>query len=170
MKFDYGLDFERTDFRRRPDLYRIGRGEQGVLLVEPYKSELLAHWRFRTPAEARRSAATIFRMFRAYGRRGDFVGMDMARKFLQMGFTRARRYANRRSGRKYAPGARRLLPRQPDEGKARSAAIFYQRWRAAAGDRTYQALARAHRERYETKAGNEKGARRRPLRKAGKSA
>lgn len=166
MKFDYGLDFKRIDFRERPDLYRIGRGEQGVLLVEPYKSEILAHWRFRTPAEARRSAATIFRLFRAYGRKRDFVGMDMARKFLQMGFTRARRYANRRSGRKYAPGTRRPLPRRPDAEKARSAAIFHERWRAAAADRTYQALARAHRERY----GNKKGARRRPLGKATKAA
>ena len=76
MKFDYGLDFKRIDFRERPDLYRIGRGEQGVLLVEPYKSEILVHWRFRTPAEARRSAATIFRMFRAYGRKRDFVVED----------------------------------------------------------------------------------------------
>ena len=27
--------------------------------------------------------------------------MDMCRKFLEMGFTRARRYANHRSGKKY---------------------------------------------------------------------
>ena len=146
-----------TDYRKRPDLYRIGRGEQGVLTVQPYKSEILPHWRFRTPVEARRSAAAIFRLFRAYGRQRDFVGMDMARKFLQMGFTRARRYANRKSGRKYAPGTRRLLAREPDAGKALCAAIFYERWRAAARDRTYQALAHAHRDRY----GNKKGARRR---------
>lgn len=36
MKFDYALDFKRTDFRRHPELYRVGRGEQGVLLVKPY--------------------------------------------------------------------------------------------------------------------------------------
>ena len=29
------------------------------------------------------------------------MGADMARKFLQMGYTRARRYANHRGGRKY---------------------------------------------------------------------
>ncbi len=39
--FDYSLDFKAIDFRQHPDLYRVGRGEQGVLLVEPYKSELL---------------------------------------------------------------------------------------------------------------------------------
>jgi hypothetical protein len=33
--FDYTLDFKTTDFRKRPDLYRVGKGEQGVLLVEP---------------------------------------------------------------------------------------------------------------------------------------
>lgn len=53
--FDYSLDFKQIDFRRHPELYRIGRGEQGVLLVEPYKGELLPHGRFRTVAEAKRS-------------------------------------------------------------------------------------------------------------------
>jgi Domain of unknown function (DUF4385) len=41
--FDCALDFENTDFRHRPEHYRIGRGEQGVLLVEPCKSEILPH-------------------------------------------------------------------------------------------------------------------------------
>src|SRR5687768_11730072 len=90
-----------TDFRARPDLYRVGRGEQGVLMVEPYKSELLPHWRFTTPAIAKRSAAALLKQFRAYAEAGDFVGMDMARKFIQMGYTRARRYANHAGGRKY---------------------------------------------------------------------
>lgn len=41
--FDYSLDFKKINFRERPELYRIGRGEQGVLLVEPYKSEILPY-------------------------------------------------------------------------------------------------------------------------------
>ena len=41
MAFDYDLDFDNIDFREQPELYRVGRGEQGVLLVEPYKSEIL---------------------------------------------------------------------------------------------------------------------------------
>lgn len=101
MAFDYTLDFDNTDFRKKPHLYRIGRGEQGVLLVEPYKSELLPHWRFKTPEMAEVSAAKIYDMFLAYLRQEDFVGADMARKFLQMGYTRSRRYANHPSGRKY---------------------------------------------------------------------
>ena len=44
--FDYNLAFKTIDFRKRPELYRVGKGEQGVLLVEPYKSEILPHWRF----------------------------------------------------------------------------------------------------------------------------
>ena len=115
-----------------------------MLTVEPYKSELLPHWRFRTPAEARVSSRRIYRMFREYGQEGDFVGMDMARKFLQMGYTRARRYASRRSGRKYAPGTRKLLPPNPDRVKAQSAAIFHERWRAAVRDRKYQTLKSTH--------------------------
>jgi len=98
MSFDYSLDYDNIHFRKRPDLYRIGKGEQGVLLVEPYKSELLPHWRFKTPDIARESSEKIYTLFADYKAAGDFVGMDMARKFLPMGWTRARRYANHKSG------------------------------------------------------------------------
>ncbi len=37
--FKYTLDFKSINFRDNPHLYRIGKGEQGVLLVEPYRSE-----------------------------------------------------------------------------------------------------------------------------------
>jgi hypothetical protein len=37
-KFDYNLDFKTLDFRQQPELYRVGKGEQGVLLVEPLLS------------------------------------------------------------------------------------------------------------------------------------
>jgi hypothetical protein len=72
--------------------YEIGRGEQGVLTFEPYKSILLPHWRFRTRAIAEASARTLRGAFAGYVRAGDFVGADMARKFVQMGMTRAKRY------------------------------------------------------------------------------
>ncbi len=113
------------DYRRHPDRYRIGRGEEGVLTVEPYKSELLPLWRFRTAAVAESSARALRERFEKYAAEGDFVGMDMARKYLQMGWTRARRYANHKGGRKWAKGeVRTVLPLEHDEEKARAAAIF----------------------------------------------
>ena len=36
-----------TDYRANPHLYEVGRGQQGVLICQPYKSEILPHWRFR---------------------------------------------------------------------------------------------------------------------------
>jgi hypothetical protein len=117
-EFDYSLDFKNTDFRRHPELYRIGKGEQGVLLVEPFKGEILPHWRFRTVAEAKESSAKIFEMFVAYLEADDFPGADMARKFLQMGWTRARRYANHKGGRKYDKETGAELPRTVDPEKA----------------------------------------------------
>jgi hypothetical protein len=33
MAFDYSLDYKSINFRKHPELYRVGRGEQGVLLV-----------------------------------------------------------------------------------------------------------------------------------------
>src|SRR5687767_8286510 len=102
VPFYYTLDFKKLDFRKHPELYRVGKGEQGVLMVEPYKSEILPHWRFKDPETAAVSSEKIYDMFLEYLQIHDFVGADMARKFLQMGYTRARRYANHKSGRKYA--------------------------------------------------------------------
>ena len=149
MAFDYSRDFKNTDFRKHPELYRIGRGEQGVLLVEPYKSEILPHWKFKTPDLAQRSANKIYRMFLAYKAQGDFVGMDMARKFLQMGYTRARRYANHKSGRKYATDRNEVLPREQDMVKAESAKIFQEKWRLVREDKAYLQMKKRHRELYE---------------------
>jgi len=142
--FDYGLDFATVDFRANPALYRIGKGEQGVLLVEPYKSEILPHWRFATPEIALESSEAIFAMFLDYKATGEFVGMDMARKFLQMGWTRARRYANHRGGRKYAPATGDVLPREEDPVKAESARIFYARYVEAREDPDYKRMKAEH--------------------------
>jgi hypothetical protein len=149
MKFDYSLDFDSIDFRKHPELYQVGKGEQGVLLVEPYKSEILPHWRFKTPQLARRSANKIYRMFLEYKAREDFVGMDMARKFLQMGYTRSRRYANHKSGRKYDKQSKEMLAIDEDKSKAESAKMFYGKWRKAREDKTYLELKKRHREMYE---------------------
>ncbi|MET0623295.1 MAG: DUF4385 domain-containing protein [Pyrinomonadaceae bacterium] len=162
MKFDYALDFKRTDFRKHPELYRVGRGEQGVLLVEPYKGELLPHWRFRTPKVARESAAKIFELYEAYRAAEDFVGMDMARKFLQMGWTRSMRYANHRTGKKYVgavpremrgrSGAhgRRVAPKEHDAEKLKSAKIFRERLDAVLADPAYVSMREEHRRLYES--------------------
>jgi hypothetical protein len=147
--FDYTLDFKNIDFRRHPELYRIGKGEQGVLLIEPYKGEILPHWRFKTVAEAKVSSARIFLMFLAYLKADDFPGADKARKFLQMGWTRARRYANHKGGRKNATDTGDVLPRAEDAEKAAAAAVFYERYEAARQHPEYVRLKERHLETYE---------------------
>ena len=149
MTLDYSLDFANIDFSKHPELYLIGKGEQGVLLVEPYKSKLLPHCKFKTPQNARKSANKIYKMFLDYKAKEDFVGMDMARKFLQMGYTRSRRYANHKSGRKYVKGSKEVLPREEDAEKAESAKIFYEKWQKAREDEKYLELKKRHRETYE---------------------
>ena len=68
----------------------------------------------------------------------------MARKFLQMGFTRARRYANHKSGRKWSPGKTEVLPQDVDPVKAESARIFYARYLEARDDPDYQRRRQEH--------------------------
>ena len=147
--FDYSVDFKNTDFRQRPDLYRIGKGEQGVLLVEPYKSEMLPHWRFKTVAEAKKSSAKIYKMFLAYLKAEDFPGADMARKFLQMGWTRARRYTNHKGGRMYDKKTGEVFPRSEDAEKAAAAAIFYERYFTARQHPQFVRQKQLNRQKYE---------------------
>ena len=125
-EFDYNIDYKNTLFKPNDTRYRIGRGEQGVLLVRPYTDDICKYWKFKNPAIAERSAKKITSMYFDYAANDDFVGMDMCRKFLEMGFTRARRYANHKSGKKYASDGS-VLPQEEDwatSEKAQAAAIF----------------------------------------------
>ena len=162
MSFDYSLDFQTINFRTSPELYRVGKGEQGVLLVEPYKSEILPYWRFKTPDIARESSEKIYEIFLAYLEQEDFIGADMARKFLQMGYTRSRRYANHKSGKKYKQNPQKesskeaqlqarkdILPNEVDLVKAESAAIFKEKWMQAKANEKYLRLLAKHKEMYE---------------------
>ena len=154
MAFDYSLDFKNLDFRQHPELYRVGKGEQGVLLVEPYKSEILPYWRFKTPDIARESSEKIYELFLDYLEKDDFVGADMARKFIQMGYTRSRRYANHKSGRKYKQNSetsgdkKEILPYEVDSVKAESAAIFKAKWVEAKTNEKYLELLAKHKQMY----------------------
>ena len=126
IEFDYKLDYKNTLFRPNDRRYRIGRGEQGVLLVRPYTDVICRHWRFKTLKEAIVSSQKIFDMYLDYRIQKDFVGMDMCRKFLEMGFTRARRYANHKEGKKYDKDGK-ILPQEKDwatSEKAKSARRF----------------------------------------------
>ena len=126
IEFDYSLDYKNTLFKKNDKRYRIGRGEQGVLLVRPYTNDICKHWRFKTPSEAFISTTKILFEYHVYKDKEDFVGMDMCRKFLEMGFTRARRYANHKDGKKYDKKGN-VRPQEKDwatSDKAKSAQIF----------------------------------------------
>jgi len=119
----------------------------GVLTFEPYKSQLLPLWRFKTPKIARGSSRILWDQFQKYGEKGDFVGMDMSRKFIQMGMTRAKRYANHKGGRKYEQGAngeegtKKELPKSTGHKdkaeKEEASQIFREVWERCKADETY---------------------------------
>ncbi len=53
-------------------------------MVEPYKAEILPHWRFKNPPTATESSSKLLSIFHSYLEEDDFVGADMTRKFIQM--------------------------------------------------------------------------------------
>lgn len=126
--------------------YEIARGEMGVLSFEPYKSLILPYWAFRTVPIAQKSADVLWAIFESYVERGDLVGADMTRKFIQMGMTRARRYANHKGGRKYGPGGEELdkWTEEDVDGKRKekeeASEIFKAYWRRCTSSPKYLQL------------------------------
>ncbi|MES2205947.1 MAG: DUF4385 domain-containing protein [Pseudomonadota bacterium] len=130
------------DYRVHPEQYCVGKGEQGVLICEPYKSEITPYWRFKTPEIAKESSSKIYALFEEYLKKNEFVGADMARKFLQMGYTRSRRYANYKGGKKYDKENDYSLNERGtgDPQKIESANIFYTKWKEAEANPVYAAM------------------------------
>ena len=145
LSFLYSLPmsypYSGVDLRKHPEAYEIGRGGQGAFHAEPYKGELLPLWTFKDSKAAKKSADDIYERFVDYKAEGDFVGMDVARKYLQIGYTRSQRYARYKGGNKSKP------LEKPDPEKSRAAEIFYKKWRKAAEDDEYLKLREEHRRR-----------------------
>ncbi|KAK4574711.1 hypothetical protein LTR86_001552 [Recurvomyces mirabilis] len=133
--------------------YRIARGEEGVLTFEPYKSMLLPYWRFKTVPIAENSSKNLWSAFEYFLKTEDFVGADMTRKFIQMGMTRAKRYANHKGGKKYdrsekevtRDGGERveLAKSEGHEGREEKLAaseVFKAVWRRCTSDERYLEL------------------------------
>jgi hypothetical protein len=79
--------------------------------------------------------------------------MDMARKYLQMGWTRALRYAKYPGGQKYETDDEgNRVERDPeqwyDEEKYEISQVYREHLNAVREDETYQRLRERHREQY----------------------
>ena len=138
-----GYSYDGVDLRKHPEKYRVGRGEQGVFHAEPYKSELLPLWKFKDEEAARESSGAIYQKFCEYRAEDDFVGMDVARKYLQMGWTRSLRYAKYKAGKKSQP------LEEPDGTKLQAASIFKDLYDRARTDEKYTQLKEQHKRRNE---------------------
>lgn len=132
-----------TDYRKSPVKYweiecqKRTYNELGVLRVEPYKSEILPYWKFKKLSEAKKSAKKIFEIYQKYKSKGDPVGMDMARKYLQMGYTRSMRYYYHSDGKKYDKKGD-IRPYQYDEEKKKSAKEFQKYFKKVIQDKDYK--------------------------------
>lgn len=144
---DDGPEYD-VDFRAEPFEYEVRRGEQGVFRCEPYKSELLRLWGYADRETADEAGEAIHAKYRAYRRAGDFPGMDMARKYLQMGYTRAMRYARYPGGQKYVDGEERAPEFWADIDKREAALIFEVWWNHVEADEAYVRTREWWREQY----------------------
>ncbi|ELY64177.1 DUF4385 family protein [Natronococcus jeotgali] len=146
---DDGPEYD-VDFRADPEAYEIGRGEEGVFKVEPYKSELLPLWSYADEESAEEAAEAIYERYERYREDDDFPGMDMARKYLRMGYTRAMRYAKYPGGKKYGDDGTEREPERWADGEKRAAAlVFEEYWERVREDGAYRDARERHRKRRE---------------------
>lgn len=135
-----------VNFRERPECYRVQAGEQSVFKVQPYKDELLSHWGFKDEATAEAAVEALRAQYEAYRAQEDFVGMDMVRKYLRMGVTRAMCDAKSLGVRKYDADGREREPRQWADAEKRAAAVIVREaWRAVLHDPVYERRKAHHR-------------------------
>jgi hypothetical protein len=134
-----------TDFRKNPEEYEVGRGCEGVFKIQPYKDELLPLWSYADEDAAEESADALLEAFYDYLDEDDFVGADMARKYLRMGYTRAMRYAKYPGGKKYKDGEEREPEEWADSEKRRAAVVFEEAWKEARQNEEYRRMREEHR-------------------------
>ena len=137
MSDEDGPEYD-IDFRANPSEYEIGRGEQDVFKCEPYKGELLPLWSIKTLDSAEDGAEAIYKKFCEYRDTNEFPGMDLARKYLQMGWTRAMRYAKYPGGQKYEDGEEREAQEWYDDETREIALVYKQYLDQLRDDDTYQ--------------------------------
>jgi|GEM_PF-2671372 len=76
MAFDYSRTLKLLIFANILNSMVLARVSRGVLLVEPYKSEILPYWRFKTPDIARESSEKIYELFLAYLEQEEHSGVQ----------------------------------------------------------------------------------------------
>jgi len=73
------------NYKVKPLLYEVTECFGGMYTCEPYKTKFLKVWKFSNPKSAKLSASKIKDMFFLYLKEEDFVGADLAKKFLKAG-------------------------------------------------------------------------------------
>jgi len=83
-RWDHNINYE-----EKPLMYEFTEDCSGMYTCEPYKIELLKSWKFTSLDAATTSSKNLLEMFENYVARGDFVGADLTRKYLQAGSIRS---------------------------------------------------------------------------------
>jgi hypothetical protein len=120
------------DYEAQPQRYPVEMDDTAALTIAPYSERLLPYWRYGSKAEAALSAAQLYEHYTQYKEKGDFVGMDVARRLLRLGMRHAR---EAETPQLFQPGG----PMEPT-----AAAIFSKTFRMVDNDPEYAVMREAH--------------------------
>tara|TARA_R110001583_G_scaffold27302_11_gene97807 strand:- start:12703 stop:13179 length:477 start_codon:yes stop_codon:yes gene_type:complete len=139
FKSDYS---EEINYKKHPDEYDISTGVSGVFSVSPYKNQLIKYFTFKSLEQSRKSAKSLYKKFKLYRGKMDFVGMDMTRKFLELGYLQSLRFSKFPGGKKYTKsGSVRRVNYKQDE-KLEISKIYKRYLNLVNSDRIYKSSKR----------------------------
>jgi len=98
FKSDYSKE---VNYKKDPEEYDTSTGVSGVFSVSPYKDQLIKDFTFKNVKQSRKSAKNLYNKFKLYREKMDFIGMDMTRKFLELGYLQSLRFSKFPGGKKY---------------------------------------------------------------------
>ncbi len=111
-----------------------------VFNVEPYASELLPYLHFSNERSARYAAQELYDGFMRYREQEDVVGMDMARKFLEIGWLRTRHHVSQVNHLLHSDSPLAHLPGRRALAMADASKTFHRLLQQARNDPMYRRL------------------------------
>ena len=133
---------EKIDYKKNPEEYSVSKGVSGVFSVSPYKDQIIKHFTFKNIEQSKASAEKIYNMFEEYRDKKDFVGMDMARKFLELGYLQSLRFSKFSGGKKYTKSGNLKRSSYKEKEKLEISNVYKSYLDKANSDKVYKSLKR----------------------------
>lgn len=134
--------------KEHPELYIVDNNLKGIYSFEPYKSELLPLFKYKSVKGAKRSIDKLKYRFNKYLENQDFIGCNLTLKYLKAGYIFSQRYSRYENGRRYEDGEEKepLKIKDRDKEKMEITRMYKKVWEEVRSSEDYKKLKKEFRQ------------------------